>query len=160
MRHAKAEPFASTDQARELTDRGRAQAAAAGEHLADSGTVPEYVVVSPAARTLQTWEEIASATGAKADVNVDPSVYTGGTDVVIETLSESPDEIATLMFVGHNPTASYLCHLLDNGEGDPGALQGLLRGFPTGALAVFDVDVAWRDLAPETGRVVDFFVAD
>jgi phosphohistidine phosphatase len=160
MRHAKAEPFASTDQARELTDRGRTQATAAGEHLAGSGAVPEYVVVSPATRALQTWEAVAAATGAQAEVNVDPSVYTGGTDVVIEVLSVCPEDAGTVMFVGHNPTASYLCHLLDDGAGDPTALQGLFRGFPPGALAVFDVEVAWQDLAPEAGRVTDFFVVE
>ncbi len=159
MRHAKAEPFASTDQARELTERGRAQASAAGAHLAKLGALPDYVLVSPAARTVATWQEVAAASGSEIEATVDPAVYTGGTEVVLETLGLVPADADTVLFVGHNPTASYLCHLLDDGEGDPAALHGLLRGFPPGALAVFEVGVAWQDLAPETGRVVDFFVA-
>ncbi len=159
MRHAKAEPFAASDQARELTDRGRAQAAAAGAHLAGNRMVPDYVVLSPAARAAGTWEEVARATGALAEVDEVPAVYTGSPEVVLETLSLAPADAATVMFVGHNPTASYLCHVLDDGDGDPTALRGLLQGFPPGALAVFEVRVPWSDVGPETGRVVDFFVA-
>ena len=42
-------------------------------------------------------------------------------------------------------------------EGEPEAVSGLLRGFPTAALVVFEVTVPWSDLGPETGRVVDFW---
>jgi len=33
----------------------------------------------------------------------------------------------------------------------------MLRGFPAGAMVVFDVTVGWADLGPESGRVVDFY---
>ncbi len=160
MRHAKAEPYGPTDQARGLTVRGRAQAGAAGRHLTEIGATPDYAVVSPAARAVGTWEAVAEALPGQVEADVSPSVYTGGVDVVLEVLRQTPEDAATVMYVGHNPTASYLCHLLDDGEGDPAALHGLLRGFPTGAVATFEVDVAWADLGQETGRVVDFFVAD
>jgi phosphohistidine phosphatase len=160
MRHAKAEPYASTDQARELTDRGRAQAAAAGRHLAGTGAVPDHAVVSPAARAVGTWEAAAEELPGNVEVEISPSVYTGGPEVVLEVLRQVPEDATTVMYVGHNPTASYLCHLLDDGEGDPEALHGLLRGFPTGAVATFEVDVPWADLGEETGRVLDFFAAD
>jgi phosphohistidine phosphatase len=159
MRHAKAEPFGSTDQARELTDRGRTDARAAGTHLAEIRMLPDYVIVSPAVRASATWDAVAEATGVDPEVNRIDGVYTGGPDVILEELGLAPAEAATVMFVGHNPAASYVCHLLDDGEGDPIALHGLLKGFPPGALAVFDVDVPWSDLGPETGTLVDFFVA-
>jgi len=159
MRHAKAEPFGSTDQARELTDRGRTDAHEAGTHLAEIRMRPDYVIVSPAARATATWDAVADACGVDPEVNTVDGVYTGGPDVILEELGLAPAEAATVMFVGHNPAASYVCHLLDDGEGDPIALHGLLKGFPPGALAVFDVDVPWSDLGPETGTLVDFFVA-
>ncbi len=160
MRHARAEPFAATDQDRELTRRGRAQASAAGAHLAASGLVPDHVVVSPATRARQTLDAVLAASGGVAEPEVTPAVYTGGPEVVLATLQQVPAEAATVLFVGHNPAASFLCHLLDDGDGDPAALQGLLRGFPAGALAVFEVEAPWSGLGAETGRVVDFFVAD
>jgi phosphohistidine phosphatase len=157
MRHAKAEPFAATDHERALTDRGRSEAAAAGEHLAARDLRPDYVVVSPAARTVGTWEVVAGALGTSVQATVDEAVYHGNPDTVLESLRLAPEDAGVVLFVGHNPTASYLCHLLDDGEGDPEALAGILRGFPTGALAVFEVEVPWAELAYEHGRLVDFF---
>ena len=63
-----------------------------------------------------------------------------------------------MMFVGHNPTAAYLCHFLDDGEGDPAAVSALLQGFPPGAVAVLEVNVPWAELGAETGRVIGFYV--
>lgn len=159
MRHAKAEPFAATDFVRRLTDRGMAHATAAGAHLAAKGILPDYALVSSAARAVATWHAVAEACGADAEANIDEAVYTGSVDVVLEALQSAPPEAHTVIFVGHNPTAAYLTHLLDDSEGDEAAVTGLLRGFPTGALAVLEFDVEWSELGPETGRVVDFFVA-
>ena len=36
----------------------------------------------------------------------------------------------------------------------------ITRGFPTSALAVFEVDVPWADLGPGTGRLKAFHVVD
>jgi phosphohistidine phosphatase len=133
------------------------EATAAGEHLAASGVVPDYAVVSAAVRAVQTWEAVAKGSGATAEVSVDAACYNGNPDTVLEALRLAPEGADTVIFVGHNPTASYVCHLLDDGEGDPEAVGGLLRGFPPGALAVFEVSGPWADLGEESGRVVDFF---
>ena len=156
MRHAKAEPFASTDHARVLTDRGHSDAAAAGEQLVRLGLVPEAAVVSPAARTRETWEDVARTTEADAEVSFDDAVYHGGVDEALEALHAVPEDATTVVFVGHNPTAAYLCHHLDDGEGDETAISGMLRGFPPSALVVFDVEVAWAELGAESGSVVAF----
>jgi phosphohistidine phosphatase len=91
-------------------------------------------------------------------VTVDDAWFAGSADVVLESLRGLPEEAGTVLFIGHNPTAAYLCHLLDDGEADPAALSGLLRGFPPGALAVLEVEVPWSGLAAETGRLVGFHV--
>ncbi len=158
MRHAKAEPFASSDQVRRLTERGVADATDAGAHLAATHVVPDHAVVSSATRARETWDAVATGSGATATTVVDAALYTGSPDVVLEALRGVPGQARALIFVGHNPTAAYLAHLLDDGNGDPDAVTGLLQGFPAGALTVLDVDVAWADLAAETGRVVDFYV--
>jgi phosphohistidine phosphatase len=160
MRHAKAEPFAATDHERRLTDRGRVGAAAAGRYLADVSLVPGHAVVSTAVRAVQTWEAVAEGSGAALEPAVDGAVYNGSPQVVIEALQTVPEDAETVIFVGHNPTAAYVAHTLDDGEGDPVALTRLLQGFPPGALTVFEIEVPWAELGPETGRVVDFFVGD
>ncbi|MDX6299068.1 MAG: phosphohistidine phosphatase [Nocardioidaceae bacterium] len=159
LRHAKAEPFAATDHERRLTDRGRESASEVGRYLRESNLLPDFALVSSAMRTRETWEAVAEAAGATGTrVSYDDAVFTGSPDVVLEALRGIPAESSTVVFVGHNPTAAYLCHLLDDGEGDPSAVSGLLQGFPPAALAVLDLHVAWADLAAESGRLVGYHV--
>jgi phosphohistidine phosphatase len=158
MRHARAEPFATTDHARTLTDRGRRDATQAGLHLARTGVVPDYVVVSSASRTVATWEAVAVGSRAAAEVVVEDAVYSGDTDAVLETLQRAPLDAGVVAFVGHNPTVAQTAHVLDDGNGEPTAVRAMLQGYPTGAMAVLEVDVPWCDLAAEAGRLVDFYV--
>jgi phosphohistidine phosphatase len=159
MRHAKAEPFAASDDVRRLTERGVSDARNVGEHLRERNTVPDYAVVSSAVRTRQSWDAVVETSGmVDVDVSYDDAVFTGSPDVVIEALRAAPEDAETVMFVGHNPTASYLCHLLDDGTGDTTAVSEMLRGFPPAAVAVLEVGVEWTELGPETARVVDYYV--
>jgi phosphohistidine phosphatase len=159
LRHAKAEPFAATDHERRLTDRGRESASEVGRYLRESNLLPDFALVSSAERTRETWDAVAEAAGATgARVAYDDAVFTGSPDVVLEALRGIPPDFSTVVFVGHNPTAAYLCHLLDDGEGDPSAVSGLLQGFPPSALAVLELHVDWADLAAESGRLVDYHV--
>lgn len=159
MRHAKAEPFASTDHLRRLTDRGTAAARDTGSRLRELGLLPDVAVVSSAVRTRETWGALAETAGIDCEPRYDDALVTGSPDVALEALRTVPEDADTVMFLGHNPTAAYLCHLLDDGDGDPSAVSGMLQGFPPGAVAVLEVGVKWADLGPETGRVVEFFVA-
>ena len=159
MRHAKAEPFASTDHARRLTDRGIATAADVGAYLREHDLLHDHALVSPAVRTRVTWDAVAEAARATdCQVSYDDVLYTGSPDRVLEALQSVPAGARTVMYVGHNPTAAVLAHLFDDGEGDPEAVSGLLQGFPPAAAAVLELGVPWADLAAETGRVVRFYV--
>jgi phosphohistidine phosphatase len=158
MRHARAEPFAPSDHERRLTDRGRAAAREAGDYLRRLGLVPDTVLVSSATRTRETWSEVARALGESSAVSFDDAWFTGSPDVVLGSLRELPEDAVTAMFVGHNPTAAYLCHLLDDGQGDPDAVTGLLHGFPPCAVAVLELSTSWADLAAETARLTAYHV--
>jgi phosphohistidine phosphatase len=158
MRHAKAQPFAATDHERELTDRGHRAAGEAGQYLASTGAVPDHAVVSTAARAVATWEGVAKTSGSVAHPRFDGAVYAGSADVALDSLRVVPTDAEVVIFVGHNPTAAYLAHLLDDGNGEPAAVREMLQGYPAGAMAVLEVEVAWSELGPETGRLVDFHV--
>ncbi len=159
MRHAKAEPFASSDHERRLTDRGFEGARDVGRRMAAEGLLPDYALVSTAIRTRQSWSALAEVAGFQdVAVSFDDAVFTGSPDVVLDALRQVPDDAGTVLFVGHNPTAAYLCHFLDDGEGDPAAASGLLQGFPPASVAVLDVGVPWSELAAECGRVTRYFV--
>src|SRR4051794_39743100 len=90
LRHAKAEtPGDTPDVQRQLTDKGRADATAAGAWLAAEGLRPDLVLCSPAIRTRQTWHGVAmwlgeaDPTGAAPDVRYEQRLYDGGRTEVI-----------------------------------------------------------------------------
>lgn len=158
VRHAKAEGFASTDEARELTPRGLADASKVGEFLAAEGLTPDYVVVSPAERTRQTWNALAEAGGFAVEPVFDSALYDGGTDAVIEALRVAPEAADVVMYVGHNPTAQLLVSSLDDGAGDPVAAARISGDYPTAAVTILEQPDAWGTLCTGTARIKQFYV--
>lgn len=159
MRHAKAEASAPTDLERQLTDRGHLDATEAGAWLAGQGIEPDYVLVSAAMRTTQTWEDVAS--GASWDVTLaeyDEAVYAASTDAALDLIRETDDGISTLVVIGHNPTVAYLVQLLDDGSGDEEAGNELAQGFPTAAVAVMSYDGDWAELDEAEASMIAFHV--
>lgn len=158
MRHAKAEPHASSDFERELSEQGRADAAAAGAWLAERGLVAQEALVSAAHRTRQTWEELADAAGWSLAPRLDRGLYAAGVDTALDLLREVDEATSTLIVVGHNPTMAYLAQVLDDGDGDVEAATAMLGGYPTSALAVFEVAGGWHELGPGLARLAEFHV--
>ncbi len=158
MRHAKAEGFAQDDHARVLTERGRRDAVEAGLWLASTGTVPDHAFVSSAARTVGTWESLAHGLRSTAEVVIDDGLYSASPETALELLRTAPLDARCVVFVGHNPTAAYLAHMLDDGEPDAAAFRDMSEGYPTSALTVLDVPVAWADLDEGTAHIAAFHI--
>jgi phosphohistidine phosphatase len=150
LRHAKAEtPGESPDFERRLTKNGEADADAAGSWLADRGLRPDLVICSPATRTRQTWHGVAVALaqadpdGAAPEAHYEASLYAGGRTEVIDLLRAVPDEIGTVLVVGHNPTVSDVSILLSPDQEDGG-----FDGLKTCGLAVHQADGPWSGTEP------------
>lgn len=160
MRHGRADAFAPDDHLRRLTARGSAQVRAAGEWLVDHGLVPTHAFVSSAVRTRETWEGLVAATGLGIDPVVDDAIYTASPDSAQDILRATPADAEVVLYVGHNPTAASLAHLLDNGDSDPDAFREISAGFPPAAVAVLDVLVPWAEMGAATARLVGFYPGD
>ena len=159
IRHAKAEAAAPTDHARRLSERGHADATEVGEWLRHQDLEPDLALVSDAARTSETWEDIATA----ADWDLDAAEYThalyaAGPTRMLELVQETSEDVRTLVLVGHNPTVSALAEFLDDGNGDEGASAEVAAGFPTSGLAILEFDGTWEELDEAGGSVVAFHV--
>lgn len=144
VRHAKAthKPgFADFD--RPITGRGRRDAKAAGEWLGRNGFVPGLVVCSPALRTRQTWDRLAAVLPGVDGIEVWPEqgLYAASADGVLDVIGATPDEVQTLMVVGHNPAVQDVAASL-TGVAD--------LAFPTCAIAVVGVQ-SWARLVPGAG---------
>ena len=154
VRHAEA-GSALVDRDRPLTSRGERQATAVGEWLAQAGFVSGRVVVSPARRTLQTWDGMRAALSSAPERLVDERIYDNTVDGLVELVRETDDEVGTLVLVGHNPSVGTLAHVLDDGEGSETARRELTSGFPPASVAVFDVPVPFAELLPGGATLVD-----
>jgi len=158
MRHAKAEPGGETDHDRELAQRGWDDALAAGRWLADSGFVPDLALVSSSRRTTSTWLALAEGGSFEAEAVSSESLYGAGPETALDLVRETGDEVSALVVIGHNPTMAYLAQLLDDGTGDEDAGREMATGFPTGALARFEVSGPWVELDLASARLVGFHV--
>jgi phosphohistidine phosphatase len=154
VRHAEA-GSATADRDRQLTPRGQRQAAAVGAWLVGAGITPDGVLVSPARRTLQTWDRLREALGPTTPERIaDERLYANTVDAVLEAIREAAGDVTTLLVVGHNPSVGQLARLLDD-DGSPAARERLSAGFPPAAVAVFDVPWPFGELDLGGATLVD-----
>jgi phosphohistidine phosphatase len=156
VRHAKAAPDGA-DRDRPLAPRGTAEAPAIGRWLAGQQIVPDRVLVSPARRARQSWALAAAALGSPGpDPEVDGRVYDNTVEDLLEAIRDTPEDVATLAVVGHNPGLQELALALDDGGGDAADRRELAGKYPTSAVAVFAVADPWA--AVEKGTLVSFAI--
>ena len=157
LRHAKterAEP-GERDRDRKLTGRGRADAPIIGAYLAHHGLVPDLVLVSPAARAVETWALIAPSFAKTPRVVTEDRIYTAAADTLAELIRETRGAQA-LLIVGHNPGLQDLAMQLI-ASGDTEARERVNEKLPTSGLAVIDFPFDdWARLRANTGRLERF----
>lgn len=156
FRHAKAVPHgAAPDFERALAPRGVEAAAEMGRMLADEHLLPDLALVSPALRTRQTWEAAAMALSG-IPVRHEDGIYDAPSKRLLDLVRSVPDDVRTLVMVGHNPGIADLAQLLV-GHGDRYAFSRMRAKYVTGAIAVVDFDVdRWVDVKPGAGRLDRF----
>ena len=157
LRHAKterAEP-GERDRDRKLMARGRADASIIGAYMARHRLIPDLALVSPATRTLETWQLVATALGKTPRMAKDERIYNAGTDGLDE-LIRSTDDVRALLVVGHNPGLHDLARQLI-GSGDVEARESLNEKLPTSGLVVIDLAFDdWSKLHDGAGRLERF----
>jgi phosphohistidine phosphatase len=158
IRHAKTEQ-GSVDIERALTDRGRRDATAIGRFLRQEEIVPDRAVVSPALRARQTWNSAQAELADVAELTIDDRIYDNEVDALLDVIRDTPEEIETLVLVGHNPSFEQLAHALDDGNGDRDAADAMRAGFPTSGVAVFEISGSWADVQPHSATLRAFAVA-
>ncbi|KNX36673.1 SixA phosphatase family protein [Luteipulveratus halotolerans] len=154
LRHAKAEdPEGKVDHERSLTERGHADAAAAGQWLREQGIAPDLVLCSTSARTRETWAAVVEASRLGTVVEHEPRIYNAPPERLLDVVREADADAITLVVVGHAPGIPGLAVELADGEADDAVEQRLAEGYPTATIAVLDVDTDWADLAPGAARL-------
>lgn len=149
LRHAKAVAKSSgNDFGRVLAERGRSDMQALSRHMADRGLSADLALVSPAARTRETWA--LAGFGAVPVRHVD-AIYEASREDLMAVLQDLADEVGSVVLVGHNPGLEELALTL---PADPGPAQA---GLPTAALVEIALPIrTWRELRAGQGRIESF----
>ncbi len=111
VRHGKALQSSGSisDIDRPLAEKGILNNIMMAKRLKSHYSVPDLIISSPAERALHTAHIFARLLEySSAKVQVDDTLYMKGEDAMLEIIENLPDEINSVMLVGHNPDQSYL----------------------------------------------------
>ena len=156
LRHAKsAWPSPATgDHARPLNKRGLNDLPKIGQMLLSRGYLPALVLCSSAHRTQETWNGIAHYI-PNSTMKICDELYESTINRYLMAI-RSVEGSKPLMLIGHNPVSDELARLLITGGG-PVAAEFLQTHFPTGGLAVLDIDAPdWGSIRAKSAELVDF----
>ncbi|NGO52495.1 SixA phosphatase family protein [Allomesorhizobium camelthorni] len=141
---------------RPLAPRGRKAAERMGRELAARNWLPQLALVSPTARTCETWEVVAAALPGSVSADFSDTLYDATAEDVLSEIQRTPKAVKTLLILGHNPGLEDLARRLAGANSEAKALQRLREKFPTAALARFDFDGKWAELGFGRARLTHF----
>jgi phosphohistidine phosphatase len=151
LRHAKSswKKPGLADHDRPLNKRGKGDAPRMGQWVEQQDLVPDLIITSTANRARVTAEVVAENSGYEGEIQLERSFYMGYPEAYLEVLRQLPDEVQTVMVVGHNPG---LEELLEELVMEPERL-------PTAALARIDLPIqTWQELDDEVvGELVNLW---
>jgi phosphohistidine phosphatase len=158
LRHTKSswDDPAIEDFDRPLNGRGRKDAKRMGKYMAEQGIRPGIALVSGAVRTLATWEMIEPHLEG-VPVTIEAKLYEAGKSQLLTRLRGLDEHMDSALLIGHTPGIGRLAEILVGHHGDPALLVEMVAKFPTGALAVIELNIAhWGELEAGRGRLAAF----
>lgn len=158
LRHAKSswDDPGLDDIDRPLARRGEGAARALARHLKREGVAPALVLCSPARRTRDTLDLVRPGLPEGTEVRIEDRLYGAGSTEMLRMIRRLPDDLPSVMLVGHNPVLQDLALAL---AASGARLKRLAAKFPTGALAElsFAVD-RWSELAAGRAKLTAYVI--
>jgi phosphohistidine phosphatase len=156
LRHAKSswKDPGLNDHDRPLSKRGRQTAKMVAAYFRRTKIVPDLVICSTAKRAQQTLGPITKVK-KPPKVVLEREIYGGGERALWEHLWNLPESAKSVLLIGHNPALHDLA--LKLADADSNKLLPPVGGkFPTGAMATFRFDGAWKALEPHGARLASY----
>lgn len=138
MRHAKSswDDPGLADYDRPLNKRGLRDASRMAQWLSESELIPDQVIASAACRANQTASIVTNELALETDILETRDLYLSDYDAYLEQVSYLPNDVETVLVIGHNPTMESLVYLL----------SGESVSMPTAAIAVIQLPIdTWSD---------------
>lgn len=153
MRHCKSDwsTVASSDHDRPLNARGQRSAVDLGNWLRAQNLLPDTVLCSDSARTVETADRLGLPDTTNMVVTRD--LYLAEPEKMLRILHKAHGD--TVLMVAHNPGSAALAASLAKGWPD----HPDFPRYPTGATLVLDFDIAdWAQVQTDSGTVNTFTV--
>ena len=148
VRHAKSVPYGYDDDFnRDLSSRGKSDAAIIGKELKKSNIKPDIMISSPAKRAIKTARIFADELEFERNTIIEnQDIYDGQTtSEFMEMIQEQTDSASTIFIFGHNPGFYYFVSNL---------LTSFHDDMPTCSTVGIDFDVnSWKEIEASTGRL-------
>ena len=158
LRHAKSswDGSARSDFDRPLNQRGHRAARTVGRELRAQGLGFDQVIASPAARVVETIEELEEGYGGPIHPRFDRRLYFASPAALLAIVREADDAAESLLLVGHNPGLEALAMLLTRDNGCA-LRQEMAAKYPTATVAEIRLAIEhWRDAQAGTGELARF----
>lgn len=158
LRHGKsAWPDGVPDHERPLNPRGITAVPMVGRRLAEIQPAFDFVLVSDARRTRETFERLREA---MPDLRMElrPEIYEARPASLLELVRNLPENAQHVLMIGHNPGFHALgVYLADPATSDIEALRRLERKLPTSGLIHLTLSGEWSGL-DRAGAALRHFV--
>jgi phosphohistidine phosphatase len=159
VRHAKsAWGLDVDDHERPLSKRGRRDGVAVGELLVERGIAADLVWCSTAVRARQTWERMVKGGAESGDVRYDDHLYEAVAHQLTKLLRKTPDDVRTVLMIGHSPGIPDLVERLAPRKGQRDLWNRMDTKFPTSALATLSYAGRWAELSKQSAALLSFDV--
>lgn len=144
IRHAKAtQDTGYADFERPLKQSGLQDAAVMAGRLQAHSLVPQFMVASPALRTLSTANVFSQHLSIPTAEEI-KGIYEADQDELVDIVSQLPDNYDFIALVGHNPGMGQLLY----------HLTGEVHDVPTCATALIDFDTdTWAAISANSGKL-------
>ncbi|NGN43308.1 histidine phosphatase family protein [Mesorhizobium sp. CGMCC 1.15528] len=158
LRHAKSswDDPELADFDRPLAPRGLDAAPVIGQAIASRGWFPQMALVSPSLRTRETWQIVAAQSPRFVEPTFCSALYEASAGQLLAEVRHAPEEITSLLLLGHNPGMQDFATLIASEDSDETALQLLRKKFSTAGLARLEFDGRWDELRAGAARLSHF----
>jgi phosphohistidine phosphatase len=159
LRHAKSswDDQELDDVDRPLAARGRRESGRLAAWFPREGMAPALVLCSSSLRTRETLAALLSALAGDVSISIERALYAADGQELLDRLRQIPDQVPSVLAIGHNPGLQELALALAKPGAAPSRLQ---ENLPTATLVTLVAPTAhWLDLAEGTCDVVALVVA-
>ena len=151
VRHAKSDwsQPGQTDEKRNINDKGILKSGRIIDYLKRKEILPDLIITSHALRACETAQLIAKGIGIDPeDIQIHPKIYSWNEDQLFDLFLEIPDNVETLMIVGHNPVLTNFINYL---------VSPPIDWMPTSSVAALSVPIKkWSEISKNKAELLFF----